>query len=70
MAGKNANLPAQVRNAIAAQFEAAIQAEPDSQRKAALGQAKSALQASLNGMTGAEASAACIQAIHDMKAIT
>jgi hypothetical protein len=67
MAGKNDTFSAQLRNAAAQQFEAQIQLETDPQRKSALGQAKSDLQASLVGMTGAEASAAIIAAIHAMK---
>ena len=70
MAGKNDTFPPQLRNAAAAQFQAQIQLESDPQRKSALGLKLGQLQASLNGMTGAEASAAVIQAIHDMKAIT
>jgi hypothetical protein len=69
MADRTANLPAQKRNAIAQMFDAAIQAEPDATRKAALGQAKSDLQSSLNGMTGEEAMAECIRVLALMKAI-
>ena len=69
MAGKNGTFPAQKRNAVVAQFTAAIQVEPDPSRKAELAARMGPFQASLVGMTGAKASDACIAFIRELKAV-
>jgi hypothetical protein len=69
MAGKNDPFPAQLRGQVVAHFVAAIQAETDPVRKQAMEDMMAPFQASLVGMTGAEASAAVIQFIKDLKAL-
>jgi hypothetical protein len=65
MPGRSENVTAQKRSEIAAQLQAAIVAESDPQRKAALGSAIGQLQSNLNGMTNEEVAQAVVAFILD-----